>query len=199
MAKTRMNQRARDILSQRAREKAKKLIDRAKYTKLRETLVKRTNELVKKRYPEADMKVLKKYELASPDRCFLVVRTDIDNQSPETFNFKEGEITELSPSNPGCRSRGAYPVTQAYLELMRSVVRQAEADQKAENLIYYDFRKLIDNVRYFEDLLEVWPEAGSWREELFPGSGTGLSVLSQDVRDRLSGYIKSETPIVATA
>lgn len=138
---------------------------------------------IARRWPQNEMKVLAKHDCAALDPCVYV-------SSPESaFNYDEfcfrdkDKRIALRPSRTNCRRQpigldGEAGETYArYLAL-----KKADAAQVATRL--NDFKALIYNTANFNALAEAWPAIEVMRGEIV-GSGAALSILSNEVRERL--------------
>src|SRR5262245_48786426 len=91
--------------------------------------IKAMNAVIRKKYPEADMVVLRKYSVTRQDRCLRFM----DTESNQVFGFDWGygtisaELADLPASN-GCRSDDVFPISPGGREAIETL---SEAREKA--------------------------------------------------------------------
>lgn len=136
---------------------------------------------VERAYPSKDMKVLARYDMASPDACIYV--SDGGFGDYDQFCFRDGD--KRIPTRPDryCR-RQPILIEGSEADFWRAYnVAKADYDGAIERR-YADFKALVWNTASFNGLAEVWPAVEALREEIV-GSGAALSTLSDDVVARI--------------
>lgn len=179
MAKRRLLQWMRERLNAHADKvvvpiKAKKILDAA-YKKT-EPLV---FAAVAKRYPTADMKVLRKYECAAQEEK---VRVQFPNGVVTQFEFER----ERGPYTPGHRSIMFLvdSATAAAVDKWETARGDYNEERKRRLAAYY---ALVNGAGYVEDIVDVWPEvkdilpAGSPPIPLGPEQ---IALVKADMRER---------------
>lgn len=197
MAKTRLAERHRDTLYAHAR----KLVIHTEPSELLDTLYAQAatvvTRVVEKDSPPADMKVLRKYQLASRDGCIKLVRADTSEVKQFVYR-DESEAPYRAQSYRGCGYRGRSPIllehadddtVQAYLD---------EYEKREERVAqrYSDYKSLIRQARYFEDLVEAWPAAASLRQ-IICGKQSELSVVTPELIEKLRNDPANAAEMVA--
>lgn len=186
----RLSQSNRYTLVRFARKQIQATQDRAELDAAYEAAADAVHAEVVRRWPQKEMKVLAKYDCASPDRCLNVAGADGEYSR---FQFREDDKRiALRPSH-NCRR---YPIqlegeARAAFERYEAAVK---ADEAATLARLNDFRALIDNTTSFNALAEVWPAAEALRVEIV-GQGAALSTLSDEVVER----IKSDPALALAA
>ena len=150
---------------------------------------------VRKDNPPADMKVLAKYEMATPDNC-IPVSTGGTNFDQFNFRPDDKRIPMRPISRRGCGWSARKPtlLEGAASEAYDAYVAADKARKAAVKARYSDFKALIYGTTNFNALAEVWPAVEAMREKIV-GTGTALAVLSSEVVDR----IKADPALVAEA
>lgn len=183
MAKTRLNGNHRHLLRQFANDNLscpaeKKARDRA-YAKA----AKLVSEIVRKKFPVADMAILSKYEVGAPDAC-------INGTAPDgrflRFTFDaEDSLIPVVP-NRYCSTRAmAWTVTAT--EAIDAFEKANNALDKALEAKRVNYQALINSARTFEEVVSVWPAAEALRDKIGAPS-TALVALSDDV----AAFIRSD-------
>ena len=159
-------------------------IQTPKETRKAETTYKKAAQMVAadvvKRFPPDDMAVLERYQVARRDEC-------IQGGSPSgqfvRFEFRDGD--ESAPVVPKryCSTR-SIPFRATTCDAISRYELAKEALDEARATILTDYKALINNSRYFEDVVEVWPGAEALRDQICAQS-TALSVLSEDAVERI--------------
>lgn len=203
MAKTRMNQGHRDILKEFADKKIKKNVDRKEEHRLYEKLLKATNKEIRKKYPETEMEILRKYELTAKDSCVKFVFTSgrIDgmsfNSTWETTIDSDGDQVSIyvtaivdTPNSRGCRNNNVYPMPESFEKDLEEHARLVDKNNKLEQAKNQDVKNLIAYSKYIEDVLEVIKVPKDLEAKLLSKS-TSLVALSPDVIKRIQADFNS--------
>jgi hypothetical protein len=140
------------------------------------------NALVEK-YPQKDMKVLARYDAASPDGCVYVSCGGYYEYDQFCFRSDDKRIP-LRPSGRGCNSRNAFMLEGEAADAFRAYKKANEARDEAIKQRFADFKALIYAAKTFNEVTEVWPEAEQLREAIV-GTSSALVVLSNDVVERI--------------
>jgi hypothetical protein len=186
MAKTRMSNEKREALLNwmmtQYDEKNSKQFD-----KPRAKALKAMNSAIRKKYPEADMVVLRKYGVTRKDRCLRFV----DAESNQFFGFDWGygqEPEELAdvPNSRGCRSDDVFTVSPAGREAIEALVRAKEDAVTARRQKERDYRSFLEASRYVEDVHDVVPLPEDMQRRFM--SGAPLIPVNEE----LIASIKSE-------
>lgn len=132
-------------------------------------------------YPVRDMRVLKKYEMASADRCIYVSSGGYGDF--DQFEFRNDD--KRIPLRPK-RYRRSQPIMLEGEDAKAFAAYQKakESDDKVRQERVNDFKALIQNATTFNGLAEIWPAIEALREEIV-GSAFAVSVMSDDVLARI--------------
>ena len=155
--------------------------DRAELDATYEAAASAVAAAVERAFPAKDMKVLAKYAMASPDRCIYVSAGG--NGDYDRFEFREDD--KRIPVRPSqyCR-RQPVMLEGAEADAFTAFKAAETARKEALRRRGDDFKALIYNTASFNALAEAWPAVEEMREAIV-GSGSALSVLSNDVMDRI--------------
>jgi hypothetical protein len=129
------------------------------------------NTAIRKKYPETDMAVLRKYGVTRQDRCLRFM----DTESNQVFGFDWGygsipaDLADL-PTGNGCRSDDVFPITPASreaIELFNKTREDARETRRQKEQDYYSF---LCACRFVEDVHEVVPLPEDMQRRYMSGS-----------------------------
>lgn len=178
----RLSDRDRSVLYRFAERQIAATQDRTELDAAYERAADAVHAEVTRRWPPNEMKVLAKYDCASPDQCLYVSSPD-QSFSYDEFRFRDGDKRIAKRPDRNCRRQ---PIALdgeggAAFAAYQALKKADEAQVKAR---LNDFKALIYNTANFNALAEGWPAVEAMRAEIV-GSGASLSVLSDEVRERL--------------
>jgi len=191
MAKTRLsNEKREDLLTWMMKQYDEKHATRLDKPKAK--AVKAMNAAIRKKYPEADMVVLRKYDVTRKDRCLRFV----DAETNQFFGFDWGyqhEPEDLAdvPAGRGCRSDDVFTVTPAGREAIEAMQSAREAAQSERRQKERDYRSFLEASRFVEDVHEVVPLPEDMQRRFMSGSPL------VPVNEELVASIKSEFAVAA--
>jgi len=137
--------------------------------------------LVEKKYPKADMDVLKKYELGRSDTCIFV---SSGYGGFERFKFRNDDKRIPYVANRYCNERTPHLMDENQVAIFVAW-QDAENQYKASvQQRIRDFSALIEVSRTFEDVEQVWPSAGALREKIC-GINTSIAAINDGVIARI--------------
>jgi hypothetical protein len=164
MATTKLLQSHRDFLHSLAKEQVKcpaeEMADKAAYAKAAPMV----RKIVETKYPPKDMKLLRKYQVASGDKC---VRLQLTAGGVEEFCFRDTDKAEwpLRPSGYGCISH-IYAADEKASEAVGAHLLAVGAFKKAMAAKLADYGALINHSTTLEQVEAVWPAAAALRPRL---------------------------------
>jgi len=141
--------------------------------------------VVEERYPVSDMLVLVKYGKATTDNCIRLKLTRSVEAVAKTYN-RGGDYHiynftgRVGPIAPGCQT---YLLSDAQTGVYERWVLAFNAVEMNVQYRYADYAKLINASRYYEDVLDIWPEAEALRVDF--GRAAVAVVLTGDVISRI--------------
>ncbi len=178
MPKTRLTTNMRSRLNALARELVSAPAEEAVLTNAYQAAATLVRQTVEAALPPADMKVLKKYDVAQVDDCIRL--NEWDGGDVLLFRF-DGGTGPLVARSGGCRHR-MFNIDLATGQAVRAWCDAVEARDAMMAQKLDDYAALIAMARHYEDVLEVWPEAERLRTQFGAGA---LSVFSADVVARI--------------
>lgn len=137
---------------------------------------------VEKKYPPADMAVLKKYDSTREDRC---IRLNLAFGGVVGFDFRNDDTPwPVRPTGYFCTTM--YPLDEAATRLYEAHKNAEEALVLKRERIVGDFDKLISHSKTLEEIETVWPGASKLRERI---KANVPVTLSQDVVERIKATL----------
>jgi transposase len=136
--------------------------------------------VVRKRFPMKDMKLLQKYEAAKLDGC-INYGGYYDTDSQFRFHLNDKDIP-LVPKNGSCNQRH-YEWSKDDHVILSAYQLARQALKKAKNEKTNAYERLIIGSTTFNDIVAVWPAAEILRSKIIPQNTEqrALAVLSEDV------------------
>jgi len=184
-----LNKTHRDILLEYGQQKIASLIDRSREKELFELVLAKGNEAIRKKYPEADMVVLRRYNQNRFDSC---LRFQFPSGRVDCFSVpyeqRETMLADI-PSGQGCM---AYPVDadcEAALDEHTLVRKSNDDEQRTKNA---SFLALVNAAKTLEDVLEVIDLPADVQSRLGKQS-TAMVALSPDTLTQLKDDFKLST------
>ncbi|MGV0964221.1 MAG: hypothetical protein ACOYBT_10055 [Polynucleobacter sp.] len=179
----RLSQHNRDTLYSFAKKQVAATADTTALDTAYEAAAQSIHDVMVAKYPPKDMKVLARYDAASPDECIYV--STLNNRFEQFCFRKEDARIPMRPGRVGnCNRRNALllegPAEAAY----DTFYDAQKAHEAAIKLRLKDFNALIYNAQTFNEVASVWPAAEALRTTIV-GSATALTVLSGDVVERI--------------
>lgn len=186
----RLSQYNRDDLSRFAKKQITSTADTTQLDAAYERAAQAVHDALVEKYPQKDMKVLQRYDAASADACIYV---SSGYYNYDQFCFRNGDTRiPLRPGSAGgCNSRNAFMLEGDKLEAWEAYKDAQKAHETEVKRRLSDFNALIQNVKTFNEVADVWPAAEAMRESIV-GSGTSLTVLSNDVVSRIKADAAAE-------
>jgi hypothetical protein len=179
----RLSQYNRDDLTRFARKQIASTADATELDAAYERAAQAVHDALVEKYPQKDMKVLQRYDAASADAC-IYVSSGYYNYDQFCFRDDDKRIPLRPGRAGGCNSRNAFMLEGDRLEAWEAY-KDAQAAHDAEiKRRLSDFTALINGAKTFNEVADVWPAAEVMRESIV-GSGTSLTVLSDDVVSRI--------------
>jgi hypothetical protein len=177
MTKTRLNNTHRDQLRLYGHEKITGLIDRTEEKAFYALLLDAANQAIRKRYPEEDMLILRRYDATHTDRC---VRFQFPSGRVDGFYFL-GEETGLAdiPYRRSCTTDAAYAVDAAIEAAFDGYHKTHTANNKEQYKRTSAFDSLIHAARTLDEIMEAIELPPEVLERLGRKS-TALVALSSD-------------------
>ena len=180
MGKLRLNKTMRKHLASFASENCEVALTAKVHAAYKKALPLVIADVVKK-YPADDMAILGKYGMSQKDSC-------LRGFSPEgqhlAFNCATEEDAPIVPTGY-CSSRNYAWATKTAkaIEEFNFLVGQ---EKEAIRTVLRDYKALIENYQYAEDLIEVWPAAQKPLQGFFNAANKNLpATLPQEAIERI--------------
>lgn len=171
MAKVRLNKEMREELTEFVRVNLPHLC--AKEYKKRENCYEKARDLVLKdrlkKYPEADMKILKKYGQTRLENNVLGVDPSGRQLS---MSLRDGD----APLKPDIYSQTTHPFRTATANAIDNYGLAENEYKEAIRVRRTDYDALITAFRYVEDVIEVWPASTAVLDDYLAAAGRNLPV-----------------------
>jgi hypothetical protein len=174
--KIKLNKAQRNIIKEYGVRHIQSTIDRTQEGKLYQTLVEGATKAIRIKYPEEEMVILRKYELARQDYC---PRFQFPNGRVDGFSFKYGDPLAYVPSNQGSYGGEVFPVPAAIEEALDEYAKVKQGNDTLESGKAQDFRAFVTACVYLDEILEVIELPGEIRERLGRRS-TGLVAVTPE-------------------
>lgn len=167
--KTRLNEIRRDKLLLHMIGLYQLRLDDSGFNSAFEAILQATNAILRETYPEADMVVLRKYELTRVDTCLHFARLETQRFFSVQFEYSkelEARLADI-PDSRGCSSRSRPLACDADFEALAD--GWAKAVEYRTQLIARkrsEYRGFLAACRYLEDVEQVVPLSAEIRESL---------------------------------
>jgi hypothetical protein len=151
-------------------------MDRTRENDLLQQLVRYANQAIRAKYPEADMAVLRKYEVVRTDHClrFQFPGGRVDGRS---FPY-DAPLADL-PQHRGCYSEEVFAVSAECEQVFDAYAAESQANNRLRDAKNRQFLDFVTASRSVEDVLEVIDLPADIRERLGHRS-TALIAVSAD-------------------
>jgi hypothetical protein len=175
---TQLNKARRTIIEEYGFKHIESSIDRTRENNLLQQLIKYANEAIRARYPEADMEVLRKYQVVTTDRClrFQFPSGRVDGKS---FAF-DAPLADM-PNRGGCYSGEAFAVSAECEQVFDAHAAEFQANYRLRDDKRRQFLHFITVSRTVEDVLEVIDLPVEVRERLGHRSTALIAVSAESV------------------
>ena len=139
------------------------------------------SRVVAAKWPQKDMAVLAKYDVADADACIYASTGGGDYGQ---FHFRAGD--KRIPLRPKRRHCSSHPVLLEgeAADAYRAHEQAEKAHKATQAQRLNDFKALIEGSRSFNEIEAVWPAASELRSSIV-GESAALTVLSEDVVARI--------------
>jgi hypothetical protein len=158
----------------------RKRLDRREIDKTRDALVERVNIILRARYPEADMPVLRKYEMTRVDSCLRFTVLDTQRVVEVAFNPYNLHLGETAladiPCLRGCYNHEIYPCGEDFEALADKWEKQIEERRTVISNKEVEYNGFLPACRCLEEVEAVVPLTEKVRES--PGAQTPASPSS---------------------
>lgn len=186
--KTRLTKSMRETLHRYMLDGFRKRLDRTKIDKTLAALVERTNAILRVKYPEDDMPVLRKYEMVRVDYCLRFTAPDTGRVFGVRFSHPTVLPTEVKlaeiPCRSGCYNHDIYPCDTAFEALADNWEKEINERSAVIAEKEREYNSFLLACRYLEEVEAVVPLTGEIRKEI-GAQGRSLTVINPDVLSRI--------------
>lgn len=180
----------RDFISEYGINHIKSSIDRSRERKQQAIMLKEANAAIRTKYPEADMAVLRKYELARVDRC---LKFQMPSSRVDGFTFNaDCDLADI-PHRRGCGyyNNDVFPVTEAFEKAFDLHAKHKLEADKLEQEKIGQFRGFLNACKTVEDVLEVISLPEDIRKRLGADSTALVAVTAETVKSLKATFKKA--------
>lgn len=187
MAKTRFTEEKRNIVHAWMMEQYDaKNKDAKTIAKMKERVIKALNVVIRKKYPETEMAILRKYDCTFTDRCIKLVDSDTNavfGIELKRWDEKDDENAEIKladvPSRRGCNSQDVFPIDPKGHALIDEYLSLRETSKEKREEKFRHYKSFLAACRYIEDAHEVVPFPKEMQTRLF--SGASIIHINPDI------------------
>ena len=174
--KTQLNKARRDIIEEYGIKHIESSIDRTRENSLLRQLIEFANEAIRAKYPEADMTVLRKYDVVRTDRC---LRFQFPSGRVDGRSFPHDAALADMPSYSGCYSGQVFAVSAECEQAFDAYASEHAANYRIRTDKISQFTNFVTACRTVEDVMEVIDLPADIRERLGQRS-TALVAVSPE-------------------
>jgi hypothetical protein len=191
MTKIRLNKSHRDTIINYGQAVIDKSIDRKELDAAYDAILAGVNAAIRKRFPEADMVVLRKHKLETIDFC-LKMQFPSGRVDGFAFNHKDEERICDLPYRRGCGNSDVFAVNEATESAFDSYALLHKSYREERNRKRSNLDALVESAKTLDDVLEVIELPAEVLERLGRKS-QALVALSPDTLSQLKDDFKLAT------
>jgi hypothetical protein len=176
--RTQLNKARRAIIEEYGFKHIESSIDRTRENDLLQQLTRYANEAIRAKYPEAEMAVLRKYDVVRTDHClrFQFASGRVDGRS-----FPSDAPLADMPQHRGCYSGEVLAVSAECEQVFDAYAAEFQANYGLKNDRKRQFLDFVTASRTVEDVLEVIDLPADIRERLGHRSTALIAVSAESV------------------
>jgi hypothetical protein len=168
--KTQLTKTMRDTFHRFMVDEFRKRLDRTDIDKTLTGLVEKTNTILRAKYPEGDMPVLRKYEMTRVDSCLKFTILDTQRVFDVSFNpynlcLGDAPLVDI-PCLRGCYNHEIYPCDKGFEELADKWEKQIEERRKIIYEKEQEYNGFLAACRHLEEVEAVVPLTEKIRESI---------------------------------
>jgi hypothetical protein len=161
--KTQLNKVRREIIEEYGRKHIASSIDRTREDSLLGQLINYANDVIRAKYPESDMAVLRKYEAVRTDRC---LRFQFRGGRVDGRSFPSDAAIADMPKYSGCYSGEVFPVSAECERVFDAYEAEYRDNSRLRSDKEAQFTNFLTACRTVEDVLDVIDLPADIRERL---------------------------------
>ena len=165
-------------------------IDRSKEQKQLAILLTEANLAIREKFPESDMAVLRKHDLARTDGC---LKFQMPSGRVDGFSFPANcEVADI-PQNRHCHYSNSivYPITAAFEKAFDLHAKHKLEADKLQQEKLGQFNGFLNACKTVEDFLEVIPLPEDIRKRLGADSTALVAVTAETVKSLKATFKKA--------
>jgi hypothetical protein len=175
--RTHLNKTRREIIEEYGLKHIESSIDRTRENDLLQQVIKYANEAIRAKYPEADMAVLRKYEVVRTDHC---LRFQFPSGRVDGRSFPSDAPLADMPRQSGCYSGEVFAVSAECEQVFDAYEAEYQANYRLRDAKNRQFMDFVTASRTVEEVLEVIDLPSDIRERLGHRS-TALVAVSPEL------------------
>jgi len=175
---TQLNKARRTIIQEYCLKRIESSTDRTRENDLLQQLVRYANEAIRARFPEADMAVLRKYQVVRTDRC---LRFQFPSGRVDGKSFPSDAPVADMPQYSGCYSGEVFAVSAECEQVFDAYDAELEANYRLRDDKRRQVLDFVTASRTVEDVLEVIDLPADLRERLGHRSTALIAVSAESV------------------
>ncbi len=180
----------REVVREYGSNYIKTSMDRSKEQKQLAVMLKETNYAIREKYPEADMAVLRKYELARVDHC---LKFQMPSGRVDGFAFNaDCEVADI-PNNRHCNYYNSFvfPVPEAFEKAFDLHAQYKLEADKQEHEKYSQFISFLNACKTVDDVLDIIPLPEDILKRLGADSTALVAVTAETVESLKATFKKA--------
>jgi hypothetical protein len=176
--KTQLNKARRTIIEEYGFKHLGSSIDRTRENDLLQQLIGYANEAIRAKYPEADMAVLRKYQVVRTDHC---LRFQFPSGRVDGRSFPSDAPLADMPQHSGCYSSDVFAASAECEQVFDAFAAEFQANYRLKDDKRRQFLDFITASRTVEEVLDVIDLPADIRERLGHRSTALLAVSAESV------------------
>lgn len=188
--KVKLTNARRDVIRDFGVKHISTTIDRTKEQKHLAAMVEGANAAIRAKYPEADMVILRKYNLARKDHC---LKFHFPSGRVDGFSFQsDAGIVDL-PYKAGCHysSNDVFPVSAAFEKAFDEYARLKKESDKRQQERTQEFLNFLGACQNLDEVLDVIPLPADIRERLGYEANSLVAVTPDTVKSLKATFKKA--------
>lgn len=180
----------RELVREFGSNHIKDSIDRNKEQKQLAIMLREANAAIRKKYPEEEMAVLRKYDLARVDRCLKI---QMPSGRVDGFSFNADCAVADIAYNRHCSylNSDVFPVSEAFEKAFDLHAQHKSDADKLQQEKYGQFVSFLNACKTVDDVLEVIPLPEDIRKRLGADSTALVAVTPETVKSLKATFKKA--------
>ena len=187
--KIKLNKSHREVIQEFGLKHIASTIDRSKEQKQLAILIEGANAAIRKKYPEEDMVVLRKYKLDRTDRC---LKFQFPSGRIDGYSFSSNDAVVDMPYKAGCHysSNDVFSVSEKVEKAFDEFAKLKLENDKLESDKRHQFYAFVAACQTVEEVLEVINLPDDLRKRLGQSSTALVAVTPETVKSLKATFKK---------